>query len=95
MESIKETLQSVLERLETTKRNVSLDDPEMILRKVFPKRDLAHLRFHYFKNGIFSMRVDSSTWLYHFSLQKEDLLVKLRKKSKAIQELRFSLGEIK
>jgi len=95
MESIKETLQNVLEKLETKKRSISLDNPEIILRKVLPKRDQAHARFHYFKNGILSMRVDSSTWLYHFSLQKEDLLAKLRKKSKAIQELRFSLGEIK
>jgi hypothetical protein len=94
MESIQDTIRNVIDNLETRQNIVSRDSPEMLIKKIFPKKEQAHIKFNYLKNGILNVKVDSSSWLYHFSLQKEDLLAKLRKKSKAIQEIRFHLGEI-
>ena len=49
--------------------------------------------FEKFKNGILNVSVDSSTWLYYLSLQKKELLKKMRGLTDKVKDIRFSLGE--
>lgn len=88
MENIKETVKNVMQKL-------FKDDPEVLLQKTLDKKDLKHIKFVYFKKGVLGINVDSSTWFYHLNLQKQDLLVKLGKKSSSIKDIRFHLGETK
>ena len=95
MERIKDTLQSVMQDLVSKKGGANNEDPGVWLRKALTKRELGHIKFQYFRKGILGIMVDSSVWLYSLNLKKEDLLHKLKKCSGQIQEIRFSIGEIK
>lgn len=95
MEAIKDTIKNVIYTLETRKSKSSPEDPQALLKRALTKKDLAHIKFNYFRRGTLGIIVDSSTWLYHLSLQKENLLAKLSKKSSTIKDIRFRLGEIR
>jgi len=95
MELIKDAIQDLIQALETRRQAVPEDGLEVFLKKLLTKRELGHIKFNYFRKGILSIKVDSSTWLYHLSLQKEDLLTKLRQKYSTIKDIRFCIGETK
>lgn len=94
MERIKDTLQKVMRGIEAKKKGLPADSPEALLKKFLTKKELKHIKFHYFKKGVLNLSVDSSSWLYQLSLQKRDLLAKLTQKSGAIKDIRFRLGEV-
>lgn len=96
MEAIKETVNNLMQTWEAKKKkSAALGDPEVLLKKALTKKELAHIRFKYFKKGILGINADSSVWLYQLSLKKEDLLAKLNKRSKMIKDIRLTLGERK
>ncbi len=95
MEVIKDTVKNVIQDLITKKSATGIDGPEALLKKVLTRKELEHIRFSYFKQGVLGLYVDSSTWLYSLNLKKEDLLTKLGVKSKAIKDIRFRIGEVK
>ncbi len=96
METIKETIKGLMQKWQQKKDGSSADDPASLLRKALAKKELKHLQSSYFRKGILTIRVDSSAWLYHLNLQKEELLNKLRSQSTAaIKDIRFYLGEAK
>lgn len=84
-----------MEDLKAKKRKPNKFNPEALLKKFFSKKEWRHIKFNYLRRGIIGIKVNSSTRLYALSLQKEDLLNKLRKKSPGIKDIRFRLGEIK
>jgi hypothetical protein len=93
MEAIKYTVKNVLQELEAKQKPGATDAIQDLLGKVFTKKERKHIKLRYFKKGTLSLNVDSSSWLYHFSLQKDKLLAKMQRKSRAIKNLRFSIGE--
>jgi hypothetical protein len=96
MEEIKNTILQVMQRLDTKRKTLDKDKPDAILKHIFSGKELKHVRLDYLKKGVLSLSVDSSSWLYYFSLHKEAVLKKLRGKSKAaIKDIRFYLGEIR
>ncbi len=95
MEPIKEVVQNVIGALENKKKRCPISDPNGLLKKVLTKKEQAHIKCNYLKKGILPVDVDSSSWLYSLSLQKEALLDKLREKSPEIKDIRFRIGEIK
>ncbi len=95
MEAIKTLINGVIQKLEVKQKELEQEDPEIILKKFLTKSDLAHIKFNYFKRGVFSIKVDSSVRLYNLSLQKERLLAGLSKNLPAVKDIRFVLGEIK
>lgn len=70
-------------------------NPEGWLKKSLTKKELGHIKLHYFRKGILGVRVDSSAWMYSLSLKRESLLSKLREQTPDIKEVRFSIGDIK
>ncbi|HLD82715.1 MAG TPA: DciA family protein [Candidatus Omnitrophota bacterium] len=94
MEAIKDAIEGLMQALEAKRAQSPLDAPENILTKLFNKKELAHIKFNYLRKGILTVNVDSSSWLYHLSLRKDDLLSRLRQKDKAIKEIRFRIGEV-
>jgi hypothetical protein len=95
MELIKDTISVVIKALELKRLGVNGEGPEEWLKKVLTKKELRHIKFNYFKKGVIGLNVDSSSWLYNFTLQKDVLLAKLNRQSSAVKGIRFSLGEIK
>lgn len=95
MEAIRDVVLSVIEGLQVKKSGAAADDPQGWLKKVLTKKELGHIKFNYFRKGILSLSTDSSGWLYHFSLEKADLLAKLQKESGALKDIRFRIGEMK
>ena len=95
MEAIKSTVMNVMESLAAKKARDSRDNPQGWLKRVLTKGAREHIKINYFKNGILSVNVDSSSWLYSLTLQKEGILAKLGKFSSGIQDIRFRIGEIK
>jgi hypothetical protein len=92
MEKIKDVVADVLKGWKEKKH--AQDEPELLLPKILSKRELRHVKFRYLRKGVLGITVDSSSWLYQFNLQKPGLLAKIGKKSKAIKEIRFYIGEI-
>jgi len=95
MEAIKDAVYNVMQVLEIKKKKLPANSLEALLKKTLTKKELKHIKFNYFKKGVLNINVDSSSWLYHLSLQKQDLLAKFVQKSDAIKDIRFRLGEIR
>ncbi len=95
MEKIKDTIEVVIRDLLTKKSGLNNDTPEDWLRKVLTKKELGHIKFHYFRKGILGLMTDSSVWLYSLNLKKEALLSKLKNCSAEVKEIRLSIGDLK
>ncbi|MEK6727410.1 MAG: DciA family protein [Candidatus Omnitrophota bacterium] len=94
MEAIKNTVMNVMESLAAKKARGCEDDPQGWLKSVLTKGAREHIKINYFKKGVLSINVDSSSWLYSLTLQKEDILANLSKFSSDIKDIRFRIGEI-
>lgn len=94
MEQIKDTVKQVIESLVQKKQDSPEEEWGSFLKKVLAKKELGHIRFNYFRKGILVLSVDSSSWLYALSLQKEKLLEKVRAKYSGLKDIRFYLGEM-
>jgi hypothetical protein len=95
MEAIRATIKNVMGLLEVKKANTPLGGAQDLFKKNLKKRDLAHIKFNYFRKGIIYVNVDSSSWLYALSLKKDCLLMKLRKEIAGLKDIRFRIGEVK
>jgi predicted nucleic acid-binding Zn ribbon protein len=62
--------------------------------KIAGKELSRHTKPSYIKKGTLIIDVDESAWLYHISLQKENLLKTLRKRFKEahIENVQFRIG---
>jgi len=94
VEQIKETVKNVLGALEAKQKPDPQEKLKILLKKLLTKKEAKHIQFHYLKKGILHIKVDSSTWLYHVNLRKEDLLAKISKGFNAIKDIRFHIGEL-
>ncbi|MEW6101313.1 MAG: hypothetical protein AB1481_03370 [Candidatus Omnitrophota bacterium] len=95
MEAIKDTVYHVIESWQKKQRGPGPSDPEMAFTKLLTKKELAHIKFKYFKKGVIGFNVDSSSWLYKLALQKEGLILKASKECPSIKNVRFVIGDVK
>jgi len=93
METIRDTITQVMRRLKTKSKKTPDDAVRALLRHSLTKKEKKHAGFGYFNKGTLLLNVDSSAWLYQLSLRKEQLLNKLRRKSNAIKNVVFRIGE--
>lgn len=94
MEAIKETITSVMQELKEKKAIIGDFKPNELLKKVFSKKELKHIKYNYFKKGILNLNVESSSWLYSVTLRKQEILAKLKKEFRAINDIHFRIGEM-
>ncbi len=97
MEVIKDTVINVIRELSLKKGgDAGRYNPETLLKKALTKKELRHIKFHYFRKGMLGIEVDSSSWLYSLSLKKEKLITKLNAgPSLGVKDIRFIIGEIR
>lgn len=93
MEAIKDTLNDLMQGLKVRRQKSIQADPEGLLKKLLTKKELTHIKIGSLRRGTLRVNVDSSSWLYRLSLEKENLLEKISKEYPAIKEIRFFLGE--
>ncbi|MCM8800751.1 MAG: DUF721 domain-containing protein [Candidatus Omnitrophica bacterium] len=92
MELIGETIKNILEDWQKNPRMVFLEEVLEELKRILNRRQLRHITPGRFYQGVLYFKVDSTPWLYHFNLYKENLLGKL-KESLPIKDIRFYVGE--
>ena len=95
MEQIKGVIEGVIRNLTTKNSLDKKSGPEDWLKKTLTKKELGHIKFHYFRKGVLGVRVDSSAWMYSLSLKKEQLLMKIKECNPEIKEIHWSLGDVK
>lgn len=95
MEKIKNTVLTVMEGLAAKKSSLPDNGPEDLLKKLLTKKELQHIKFNYFKEGVVYINIDSSAWLYSLNLKKETLLKQMRLENSQIKNLRLRVGEVK
>jgi len=94
MEHIKQVINGWMRDLTLQKSAQKGSNPEEWLSLALTKRQMRHIKVKYFRKGILGLNVDSSSWLYTFSLQKEGLLRQLQGQAPALKDIRFSVGEV-
>ncbi len=92
MDHIKNVVYGVIEGWAAKSAGAGEDAPRAWLKKVLTKKELAHIKFNYFKKGVLGVWVDSSVWLYSLSLKKSNLLEQLRAVSSGVKDIRFRIG---
>jgi hypothetical protein len=95
MEVIKDTIASVMHGLKVKRAAPDQDDPQAALKKILTKKEFRHIKISRIWRDILYVHVDSSAMLYQLGLQKQNLVSKLNKDKKIIQDIRFCLGDIK
>jgi len=94
MERIGETIENIIRELTVKKSAVKEYGPEEWLKKILTKKELGHIKFHYFRKGVLGVHVDSSVWKYSFNLKREQLLKNIKECAPGVKEVRFSVGDI-
>ena len=93
MEPIKDTIAAVIQNLTRVRGTSDIDKVETALKKVLTKKEMEHIKFKYFKNGLVHLLVDSSAWMYRLSLEKEMLVRRLKEEVGAVKDVRFYIGD--
>ncbi len=95
MERIRAIVNGLMHTLAEEKEAAPLQKIEAALKKVLTKKQIQHIRIDYFHKGTVRLEVDSSSWLYWLSLQRQDLLEAMQKALPQVKDIRFTLGEMK
>lgn len=95
MEAIRDTIKSVIGNLSARKSAAPEDELASFLKKILTKKEIRHIKVGYFKRGVLNIAVDSSTWLYYFSLHKDGILKQLRDSFTTVKDMRFYIGDVK
>ncbi len=94
MERLAQTLASVMSELSQRAAAGDECDPGTWIKKILTRKELRHIKVRYFKKGVMGITTDSSTWLYYFTLHRQELLERLRAFTGTVKEVRFYIGEV-
>lgn len=92
MEPIKGTVESLLETLKS--RVVRGGGIEETILGAFSPKEQEHIRVCPAQRGLVRIAVDSSTWLYYFTLRKKKLIEKIAAGLPEIKDIVFVIGEV-
>lgn len=89
MEHIKKTLEGVIKDMEKS-LSPQREEAAKLFRKNLAKGERQHVRCGALRDGVLTVNVDSSPWLYQLSLRKEEFVKKL-----GLKDIRFQIGKVK
>ncbi len=92
MDTIKQTVSAVMAQLTAEHGRAVEQGPAAWIKRLFSAQERGHVQFAYYRKGVLGLQVDSSAWLYHLNLRKDDLLAQLQRLSPEAKELRLRLG---
>lgn len=88
MQNIKDTICAVIKELKSRQPEEATKAFDLFRKNLKPK-ERRHTKCVSLRQGMLTVNVDSSAWLYELSQKKEDLLHKL-----GIKDIRFRIGEV-
>ena len=93
MDKIKDIVHDVLEKISSKKPGEQIQLQETWKRMV-GEGGQRHAAIHGFRDGVLSIHVDSSIWLFQMSLKKKTFLNELQKKNPDIKQVVFKIGKV-
>ena len=95
MELLKDRLNLILEGLKKNNKFLQQEEVFDLLKNAVSRKEFKHLKPIWFRDGILRVNVDSSAWLYQFSLKKDQILKSINDKSAIVKDINFRIGDIK
>lgn len=93
MESIKDILPQVFEQL-TERIPQTQTKIQRIWQNVIDAKMAQHSVLLDFTDGILTVAVDSSSWLYQMNLNKRKILTQLQDEIPQMQNIQFKIGKV-
>jgi len=94
MDNIGDIVKSVIGNI-ADKKAAAVVNIEEVWNIVLDVKELEHTQLVGINNGVLSVYVDSSVWLYHLKVKKNNILQKVRKRIPEIQDIRFKIGKLR
>lgn len=92
MDTIRQTVSAVMAQLTAEHGKAVEQGPAAWIKRLFSSQERRHVRFGYYRKAVLGLEVDSSSWLYHLNLRRQDLLAHLRQLAPEVKDLRLRLG---
>lgn len=93
MKSIQDIIPQVIEQL-----SLRQPDRQMKIQRIWlniiEKKMAAHCALADFTNGVLTVCVDSSAWLFQMNLNKKKILDRLREEMADVKNIQFKIGKI-
>ncbi len=94
MDSIGDIVSTVIGNI-ADKKAAAVVNIEEVWNIVLDVKELEHTQLVGINNGVLFVYVDSSVWLYHFNVRKNNILQKVSKRIPEIQDVRFKIGKFR
>lgn len=94
MDAIKDIIPQVIEQLSQRKPE-DQNKIQRIWRNVIDAKMAQHCLLANFFDGILTVVVDSSSWLYQMNLNRKKILDELREEMPEIKNIQFKIGKVK
>lgn len=91
MERIKETVDALLKDLLVKRSQTGGLTTEELGERVFSRKEKGHIRVVSVRKTVIRCAVESSSWLYYFSLKKAELLTAFQAVVPEASEIRLSM----
>lgn len=92
MDAIKNTVQALMSQW-CIRRKPCKDSYGQYVKKILTNREIKHITLNNFKSGTLILYIDSSSWLYHLKLKKDQLLKRIQTDCPEVKDIRLFLGE--
>ena len=94
MDNIESIVKNVIGNI-ADKREVVCVNIDEVWQDVLNDKELSHTQMVGMNSGIISVYVDSSVWLYHMKVKKNDILQKIKNRIPEIRDIRFKIGKLR
>ena len=94
MDNIESIVKNVIGNI-ADKREVVCVNIDEVWQEVLNDKELSHTQMVGMNSGIISVYVDSSVWLYHMKVKKNDILQKIKDRIPEIRDIRFKIGKVR
>ena len=93
MKSIQDIIPQVIEQLSLRQPDRQMKI-QRIWQNIVEKKMAAHCALADFTNGVLTVCVDSSAWLFQMNLNKKKILDRLREEMADVKNIQFKIGKI-
>ena len=94
MNTIKDIIPQVIEQLSLRQPDHQMKI-QRIWQNIIDERMAAHSALDHFTQGILTVSVDSSSWLFQMNLNKRKILERLQEEMPDVKNIQFKIGKVK
>ena len=93
MDKIKDIVHDVIKKISSKKPEEQIQLQE-IWKRIVGEGGQRHAAIHGFHDGILTIHVDSSIWLFQMSMKKKKFLKEIQKTNPDIKQIIFKIGKV-